>query len=230
MRQTATALLTLPKPGTRGSLSSNKNIAINEPLPSNRAPALTGTAPEDQVLTANTTFAYTIPTEAFTDAENDPLTYSASELPGLELPNWLKLDTYTGIFSGTPVTEQALTQYTYTVSDGTLEIEDMIGITVNKALTLETIADRNYSPDSGQTFTIQLPTATGGTGAITYTLSPVLADELIFDTATRRIMVTPTAEEKMRTYTYTAEDRNRRTGSTDIHDNYKTTGTSKHIG
>ena len=205
----STALLTLPKPGTRGSLSSNKNIAINTAAITNTPPTRELTIPiPAQELTANTTFAYTIPTGAFTDAENDPLTYSASELPGLELPNWLKLDTYTGIFSGTPVTEQALTQYTYTVSDGTLEIEDMIGITVNKALTLETIADRNYSPDSGQTFTIRLPTATGGTGAITYTLSPVLADELIFDTATRRIMVTPTAEEKMRTYTYTAEDRN----------------------
>ena len=102
---------------------------------------------------------------------------------------------------------------------------------MNAALTLETIADRNYSPDSGdQTFTIRLPAATGGTGAITYTLSPVLADELIFDTATRRIMVTPTAEEKMRTYTYTAEDRNGALAAQTFTIIYKTTGTSKHIG
>ena len=201
----STALLTLPKPGTRGSLSSNKNISINEPLPSNRAPALTGTAPEDQVLTANTSFTYTIPAGTFTDADNDPLTYSLSE-PG----DWLSLNTYTGTFSGAPVREQALTQYTYTVSDGTTSTNSAIGITVNAALTLETIADRNYSPDSGQTFTIQLPTATGGTGAITYILSPspVLADELIFDAARGRIMVTPTTAAKTRTYTYIAEDAN----------------------
>ena len=224
----STALLTLPKPGTRGSLSSNKNISINEPLPTNTPPTRELTIPiPEQELTANTTFAYTIPTGAFTDADNDPLTYSASELPG-----WLTLDADTGTFSGAPVREQALTQYTYTVSDGTdSSITDTIGITVNAALTfpLPAIADRNYSP-STQMFIIQLPTATGGTGAITYTLSPVLTDGLIFDAATGRIMVTPTAEEKTSTYTYTAEDQKRRTGSTDIQANHKTTGTSKHIG
>ena len=202
----STALLTLPKPGTRGSLSSNKNISINTDAIINTPPTRDLTIPiPAQVLTANIPFTVTIPTGAFTDAQNDRLTYSASGLPG-----WLSLNTYTGTFSGAPVREQALTQYTYTVSDGTTSTNSAIGITVNAALTLETIADRNYSPDSGQTFTIQLPTATGGTGAITYILSPspVLADELIFDAARGRIMVTPTTAAKTRTYTYIAEDAN----------------------
>ena len=201
----STALLTLPKPGTRGSLSSNKNIAINEPLPTNREPAIGQPIPA-QVLTANIPFIVTIPTGAFTDADNDPLIYffTSSQSP----PTWLTLDADTGTFSGAPITQEALTQYTYTVSDGTDSITDTISITVKAALTLPTIADRNHSPGSGdQTFTIQLPTATGGTEAITYTLSPVIADGL-FDTNTRRIIVTPTAEEKTRTYTYTAEDKN----------------------
>ena len=197
------ALLTLPEPGTRGSLSSNKNISINTDAITNTAPTRELTIPT-QELTANTTFAYTIPTGAFTDAENDPLTYSASGLP-----RWLTLDTYTGIFSGTPVTEQGLTTYTYTVSDDTTSTDSTIGIIVNKALTLSPIADINYSPGSGdKTFTIQLPIAGGGTGDITYTLSPVLVNELTFDAATGKIMLTPTAEEKTRTYTYTAEDQN----------------------
>ena len=201
----STALLTLPKPGTRGSLSSNKNISINTTVPTNRGPAIGQPIPA-QVLTANTSFIYTIPTGAFTDADNDPLIYffTSSQSP----PTWLTLDADTGTFSGAPVTQQALTQYTYTVSDGTDSITDTISITVKAALTLPTIADRNHSPGSGdQTFTIQLPEANGGTEAITYTLSPVITDGL-FDTNTRRIIVTPTAEEKTRTYTYTAEDKN----------------------
>ena len=201
----STALLTLPEPGTRGSLSSNKNISINEPVPTNREPEIGQPIPA-QVLTANTSFIYTIPTGAFTDADNDPLIYffTSSQSP----PTWLTLDADTGTFSGAPVTQQASREYTYTVSDGTDSITDTISITVNAALTLPTIADRNHSPGSGdQTFTIQLPAANGGTEAITYTLSPVIADGL-FDTNTRRIIVTPTAEEKTRTYTYTAEDKN----------------------
>ena len=93
----STALLTLPEPGTRGSLSSNKNISINEPLPTNREPAIGQPIPA-QVLTANTSFIYTIPTGAFTDADNDPLIYffTSSQSP----PTWLTLDADTGTFSG----------------------------------------------------------------------------------------------------------------------------------
>ena len=198
-----TAILTLPEPGTRGSLSSNKNISINttETI-TNTAPTQDHTIPV-QELTANTSFTVTIPTGAFTDAENDPLTYSASGLP-----RWLTLDTYTGTFSGTPVKEQGLTTYTYTVSDDTTSTDSTIGITVNKALTLSPIADINYSP--GSLISETLPTVIEGTGTkpIKYTLSPALADGLMFSTETRMITSTAPIAEQTRQYTYTAEDQN----------------------
>ena len=86
-------------------------------------------------MTANTPFIVTIPAGAFTDDQNDPLTCT----PSVRLPSdWLMLDADTGTFSGTPtpVTEQTLTSYTYTVSDGTTSTNSMIGITVNAAPTL----------------------------------------------------------------------------------------------
>ena len=196
------ALLTLPEPGTRGSLSSNKNISINRGAITNTAPTLSQTIP-DQVLTVNTSFTVTIPAGTFIDAENDPLTYSASGLP-----DGLTLDA-TGTFSGTPETEQVLTPYDYTVSDGTASTNSTISIKVNPAPTLRIIANISYSPDSLISET--LPAADEGTGTkpIKYTLSPTLIDGLItFDAGERTIEGTAPTTEQRRQYTYTAEDAN----------------------
>ena len=198
--------LTLPEPGTRGSLSSNRNISINEPLDTNTGPAEGQPIPA-QELTVNIPFTYTIPAGAFTDPNNDPLTYSISALP-----DGIKLDADTGTFSGTPTQPSDSSAYIFIVSDGEFPINGRIFITVNEALILPPIADINYSPGLGDEFTIQLPLVTEGTGTgdITYTLSPVPTNELTFSTSveTNAIMLTPTAEEKTRTYTYTAEDQN----------------------
>ena len=52
----------------------------------------------------------------------------------------------------------------------------------------------------------ELPAATGGVGAVTYTLSPALPAGLTFDAASRTIGGTPTATTAPATYTYTATD------------------------
>ena len=200
------AFLTLPEPGTRGSLSSNKNISINTIAITNIAPTQNQSIPV-QELTVNIPFTYTIPAGAFTDADNDPLTYFPSTTLPL-LPNWLKLDTYTGIFSGTPVTEQGLTIYTFLASGGTASTDSTISITVNATPTLPTIADINYSP--GSLISETLPAVIEGTGTkpIKYTLSPALPVWLMFSTETRMITgIAPTAEQTS-LYTYTAEDKN----------------------
>ena len=199
-------VLTLPEPGTRGSLSSNKNISINTDAIINTPPTRDLTIPiPAQVLTVNTSFTYTIPAGAFTDAENDPLRYS----PVTTLPNGLTLDA-TGTFSGTPVTEQTSTQqYTFLVSDDTASTNSTIGIKVNAALTLPTIADRNYSPGILISETLPLVIEGTGTKPIKYTLSPTLVDGLItFDAGERTITGTAPAAEQRRQYTYTAEDKN----------------------
>ena len=198
------ALLTLPEPGTRGSLSSNKNISINTDAITNRAPTQDHTIPT-QELTVNTPFIVTIPAGTFIDADNDPLEY----FPFTELPDGITLDADTGTFSGTPVTEQTLTEYDYFVSDGTVSIASMISIIVNAAPTLSTIADINYSPDSLISETLPLVIEGTGTKPIKYTLSPTRVDGLItFDAGTRMITGTAPTAEQTRQYTYTAEDKN----------------------
>jgi Tol biopolymer transport system component len=54
-----------------------------------------------------------VPSNAFTDPENDALTYSASQSNNLPLPTWLSFDPATLTFSGTPSTG----------NEGTLELQ-----------------------------------------------------------------------------------------------------------
>ena len=54
--------------------------------------------------------------------------------------------------------------------------------------------------------TVQLPAATGGDGALSYTLTPVLPNGLSFDANTRQISGTPTATVAATPYTLTATD------------------------
>ena len=198
------ALLTLPEPETRGSLSSNKNISINTDAITNTEPTQDHTIP-NQELTVNGPFIVTIPAGTFIDAENDPLRY----FPITELPDWLELDADTGTFSGTPVTEQSLREYDYFVTDGSGSIIDTISIIVNAAPTLSTIVNINYSPGSLISETLPLVIEGTGTKPIKYTLSPTRVDGLItFDPATRMITGTAPMAEQTRLYTYTAEDKN----------------------
>ena len=53
---------------------------------------------------------------------------------------------------------------------------------------------------------VTLPEATGGDGALTYTLRPDLPDGLTFDAATRTISGTPTAEQARTAYAWTVTD------------------------
>ncbi len=54
--------------------------------------------------------------------------------------------------------------------------------------------------------TVQLPTATGGDGALSYTLTPALPNGLSFDATNRQISGTPTATVAATPYTLTATD------------------------
>ena len=69
----------------------------------------------------------------------------------------------------------------------------------------QTVAPQRYTmgADVG---TVQLPEATGGDGALSYTLTPVLPNGLSFDANTRQITGIPTATMAETSYTLTATD------------------------
>lgn len=100
-----------PPTGTTGNLSffywgtdmygrgtgTSFTLKVNPP---NRAPVV-ATAIADQTVTDGKAFSYVIPSGAFTDADGDALTYSATLEDGSALPAWLTFNATTRTLSGT---------------------------------------------------------------------------------------------------------------------------------
>ncbi len=75
-----------------------------------------------------------------------------------------------------------------------------------------TIADHNW-PKDVEIAPLTLPVATGGNGALAYSLSPGLPAGLNFDATTRTVSGTPTASQALALYTYTVTDADGSTAS-----------------
>ncbi|MEG4338062.1 DUF4347 domain-containing protein, partial [Microcoleus sp. D3_18_C2] len=86
-------------PNIAASTSTDNQVTFTK----NTAPVV-ASAITDRSVTVNTAFSYTVPAGTFTDAEKDPLTYTATKEDGTALPTWLTFDPATGIFGGTPAT------------------------------------------------------------------------------------------------------------------------------
>ncbi|WP_257293046.1 cadherin domain-containing protein, partial [Endozoicomonas sp. ONNA1] len=83
-----------------GQLASQQNYTI-QLSDTNDAPELVASI-NNQTVAEESAFSYTIPANAFSDDDGDPLRYSASLANGDPLPAWLAFDAATRTFSGTP--------------------------------------------------------------------------------------------------------------------------------
>ncbi|MDR2220676.1 MAG: putative Ig domain-containing protein [Methylobacillus sp.] len=77
------------------------SLAIQPVQSTNNAPEA-GVSIADQNADEDSAFSYTVPDDAFTDADGDTLTYIATLAGGAALPAWLTFDATTRTFSGTP--------------------------------------------------------------------------------------------------------------------------------
>ncbi len=76
--------------------------SVAGPAPVNTAPVL-ATALANAIATENAAFAFAVPPHAFSDADaGDNLLYAAARMDGTALPQWLRFDPVTGVFTGTP--------------------------------------------------------------------------------------------------------------------------------
>ena len=124
-----------------------------------------------------------------------------------ELPAGLTFDAETRTISGTPTAAAAATEYTYTVTDnaGASASQPLFKIEVQAGAPIE-LSDA-YSYEVGEAIApVTLPAVTGGTGSLTYSLSPELPAGLTFDAETRTLSGTPTAIAAATVYTYTVTD------------------------
>ena len=133
------------------------------------------------------------------------LTYTLMPEP----PAGLSFDAAARTITGTPAEPQAETEYTYKVTDGdgeTAELTFTIAIANNPpSFGEEAVGDQSYTESTG-IGTVNLPAASGGDGALTYTLMPDLPAGLSFDAAARTISGTPTEPQAETGYTYKATD------------------------
>ncbi|SNC77727.1 Putative Ig domain-containing protein, partial [Hymenobacter gelipurpurascens] len=148
----------------------------------NTAPTVATPIP-DQTATIGAAFTYAFPASTFTDANNDPLTYTATLQDGTALPTWLSFLGTNRTFNGTPPTSslpnytikvvasdgkggQATDSFVLTVSTTPATPTAMYRINAGSTAALSTSlgsfsADQGFSPSPGNAFSVT--TAIAGT-------------------------------------------------------------------
>ena len=124
------------------------------------------------------------------------------------LPAGLAFNANTRVLSGTPSTAGGPTTLTYTATDSDtppVVRTQTFTITVNTGLALPTQDDLAYTAGTAID-DLELPAATGGTGAISYALTGALPAGLAFNAGTRVLSGTPSTAGGPTTLTYTATD------------------------
>ena len=111
------------------------------------------------------------------------------------------------VVSGTPTARATVATYTYTATDSegvTHTLTFTVVVTAVAITFASTIANQSWQV--GTAVNLTLPTASGGVGAFTYSLTPALPAGVTFTAGTRLVSGTPTAAAASATYTYTATD------------------------
>ncbi|WP_299775767.1 tandem-95 repeat protein [uncultured Tateyamaria sp.] len=96
----------------------------------NNAPVL-GVLLPHQSSVEDEAVSFALPSNAFTDADGDALTLSATLLGGAALPDWLVFDAVAGSFSGTPPQDfNGILTVTVTASDGSLSASSAFALQI----------------------------------------------------------------------------------------------------
>jgi len=139
-----------------------------------------------------------------------PLSYSVSP----SLPTGLSMASGTGTITGTPTVTSAATSYTVTVTDASSNTATAsFSLTVNSAVTAtQAIASKALTQNHAATSFTPV-TGGGGTGTLSYSVSPGLPSGLSMASGTGAITGTPTVTSSATTYTVTVTDANSATAS-----------------
>ncbi len=193
--------------GVSGLISSQVvNISV---VQTNRAPVSTGLASFSG--RANASFTYTT-ASAFSDADGNMLTYSASLLEGGALPSWLMFNGTTGVLSGTPPTGAGGQNYqiTITASDGSLSTSSTFSLNVQSASgglrANSIVGPQVINEDQAFSFSLQsdafINDVYGSVINYSATLNGgALPSWIVFNTSTRTFTVNATQAQAGVTYT-----------------------------
>ncbi|MGJ4996312.1 putative Ig domain-containing protein [Bradyrhizobium sp. HKCCYLS3077] len=155
----------------------------------------------------STTLPYNQPATPFTPVTGSggtgALTYAVSPT----LPTGLSFNTSNGQISGTPTVPTPATTFTVTVTDtNSATASSTFSLTVNGPVAATTAVPSTTLPINQAVTPFAPITGSGGTGALTYAVSPGLPTGLSFNTSNGQISGTPTATTAAATYTVTVTD------------------------
>ncbi len=175
------------------------------------APTVAISTTAQTVNTAAFTLAGIVDAGATVDVLKDGTSIGAASVTGTRWSLAVTLDDGANTFTATATD----------ATDNTSDATDAVIITLDTAPTfgsaaITAIANKSYTYTAGTAIPVlTLPKATGGNGALTYSLSPILPQGLTFDTTRRTISGTPEAETASTSYTYIAADSDTNTAATD---------------
>ena len=186
--------------GDKVSLSFKISVVANA------TPSFGASSIDDLVLTKDSLMSpVTLPTAT---SGNPPLNYGFSSA----LPTGLSIEVSGGVrtLKGTPTERQDRTSYAWQAGDSdgeTAEVSFTITIVQGSApsFSTTTIDDQSYTQNT-DIGTLQLPTATGGDGTLTYELVGDLPAGLSYDSTNKRITGTPTGTLAAKSYTWRVSD------------------------
>ena len=187
------------------------------PPPPTNTPPVVANPPVDQEATTGDLFTYVIPADAFTDADGNPLTYTAALSDGGRLPSWLTFDPATRTFTGTPGPGDGGTvRVTVMASDGTATVSDefvlMVTVRNTAPVVANPLADQEVMIDVPFTYVVPADAFTDADGdPLAYTAATrdggLLPSWLTFDPATRTFTGTPASSDSGPVFvTVTASD------------------------
>ena len=190
------------------AFNDDPNYKVNgrlTPVPADEMPSFGEAVIDDQRYTVNTAITDLVLPAA--TGGDGALTYSLAPA----LPPGLTFVADTRTLSGTPTESQDATEYSYTVTDEDGDTATlMFNITAAPADEMPSfgeavIDDQRYTVNTAITDLV-LPAATGGDGALTYSLAPALPPGLTFVADTRTLSGTPTESQDATEYSYTVTD------------------------
>ena len=185
-----------------GTITDNAARRRPPPPPPPNTPPEVAIPLEDQTATVDVPFTYVIPADAFTDADGDPLTYTAALSGDGMLPSWLTFDPDTRTFTGTPAPGDSGPVFvTVTASDGTATVSDEFTLTPNTPPEVANpLADQEVMVDVPFTYVVPADAFTDADGdPLTYAAATNnnggLPGWLAFDPITRTFTGTPAASD-----------------------------------
>ena len=114
-----------------GQASVSDNFVLVVLSAQTNSPPVVSNVIPDQEATEGALYSFTFALNTFTDADNDPLSYSASLSNDAVLPNWLVFNSSTRTFSGTPTSaDEGIIMIKVMASDGEATVNDVFSLTI----------------------------------------------------------------------------------------------------